>query len=356
MKVLPAGLTLALFLVLNAVPDGPAMASHGGPWHVVQRVSVASDGAQGNGDSFDNSISADGRYIAFASRASNLVAGDTNGKQDIFVHDRLTGQTTRVSVASDGAQGNGDSGQPVISADGRFVAFYSSASNLVPGDTNGVEDVFVHDRLTGQTTRVSVASDGAQGNGPSWGPSISADGRFVAFESRASNLVPGDTNGTTDVFVHDRHTGQTMRVSVASDGREGNSYSWLARISADGRFVVFTSDASNLVAGDTNGTWDVFVHDRLTGQTTMVSVASDGTPGNGRSIGVSISGDGRFVAFMSEASNLVAGDTNGTWDVFVAAAVEAMWRPWMLSRSCAIWLGFPSCNRSRAPTSASPYR
>ena len=233
------------------------------------------------------------------------------------MHDRQTGQTTRVSVASDGAQGNGDSGQPVISADGRFVAFYSSASNLVPGDTNGVEDVFVHDRLTGQTARVSVASDGAQGNGPSWGPSISADGRFVAFESRASNLVPGDTNDTTDVFVHDRLTGQTTRVSVASDGREGNSYSWLARISADGRFVVFTSDASNLVPGDTNGTWDVFVHDRQTGQTTMVSVASDGTPGNGRSIGVSISGDGRFVAFESEASNLVAGDTNGTWDVFV---------------------------------------
>jgi Tol biopolymer transport system component len=293
------------------------MASHGGSWHVVARVSVASDGTQGNGDSFDGSISADGRYVAFASKASNLVAGDTNGKQDIFVQDRQTGQTTRVSVASDGAQGNGDSGQPVISADGRFVAFYSSASNLVPGDTNGVEDVFVHDRLTGQTTRVSVASDGAQGNGPSWGPSISGDGRFVAFESRASNLVPGDTNDTTDVFVHDRLTGQTMRVSVASDGREGNSYSWLARISADGRFVVFTSDASNLVPGDTNGTWDVFVHDRQTGQTTMVSVAPDGTPGNGRSIGVSISGDGRFVAFMSEASNLVAGDTNGTWDVFV---------------------------------------
>jgi len=317
MKALPAGLALALFLVLSAAPDGPAMASHGGSWHVVQRVSVASDGAQGNGDSFGGSISGDGRYIAFESRASNLVAGDTNGKQDIFVHDRQTGQTTRVSVASDGAQGNGDSGQAVISADGRFVGFYSLASNLVPGDTNGVEDVFVHDRLTGQTTRVSVASDGTQGNGPSWGPSISADGRFVAFESRASNLVPGDTNDTTDVFVHDRLTGQTMRVSVASDGREGNSYSWLARISADGRFVVFTSDASNLVPGDTNGTWDVFVHDRQTGQTTMVSVASDGTPGNGRSIGVSISGDGRFVAFESEASNLVAGDTNGTWDVFV---------------------------------------
>ena len=193
MKVLPAGLTLALFLVLNAVPDGRAMASHDGPWHVIQRVSVASSGVQGNGRSCCPSISADGRFVAFASEASNLVPGDTNGAWDVFVYDRQTGEITRVSVASDGAQGNGDSGGPAISADGRFVAFYSSASNLVPGDTNGVEDVFVHDRLTGQTTRVSVASDGAQGNDLSWQPSISADGRFVAFASRASNLVPGDT-------------------------------------------------------------------------------------------------------------------------------------------------------------------
>jgi len=317
MKVLPAGLTLALFLVLNAVPDGRAMASHDGPWHVIQRVSVASSGVQGNGRSCCPSISADGRFVAFASEASNLVPGDTNGAWDVFVYDRQTGEITRVSVASDGAQGNGDSGGPAISADGRFVAFYSSASNLVPGDTNGVEDVFVHDRLTGQTTRVSVASDGAQGNDLSWQPSISADGRFVAFASRASNLVPGDTNGTWDVFVHDRLTGQTTRVSVASDGKEGNGFSFLPLISADGRFVAFTSEASNLAPGDTNPWWDVFVHDRLTGQTTMVSVASDGTPGNGASIGTSISGDGRFVAFSSSASNLAPGDTNGVIDVFV---------------------------------------
>jgi archaellum component FlaF (FlaF/FlaG flagellin family) len=129
------------------------------------------------------------------------VPGDTNGTWDVFVHDRVTGQTTRVSVASDGTQGNGHSGSPSISADGRYVAFSSSASNLVPGDTNGRGDVFVHDRLTGQTTRVSVASDGTQGNGDSWWPSISADGRYVAFASEASNLVPGDTNGTWDVFV-----------------------------------------------------------------------------------------------------------------------------------------------------------
>jgi Tol biopolymer transport system component len=281
------------------------------------RVSVASDGTEGNGHSESPSISADGRYVAFASYASNLVPGDTNGVMDVFVHDRLTGQTTRVSVASDGTQGNGESRYPSISADGRYVAFMSYASNLVPGDTNGVMDVFVHDRLTGQTTRVSVASDGTQGNGDSVSPSISADGRYVAFMSYAYNLVPGDTNGKADVFVHDRLTGQTTRVSVASDGTQGNDGSGGASISANGRYVAFVSGASNLVPGDTNGVDDVFVHDRLTGQTTRVSVASDGTQGNGDSWWPSISADGRYVAFMSWASNLVPGDTNGTWDVFV---------------------------------------
>jgi Tol biopolymer transport system component len=281
------------------------------------RVSVASDGAQGNSGSWCPSISADGRYVAFQSYASNLVPGDTNGVLDVFVHDRLTGQTTRVSVASDGTQGNGDSGCPSISADGRYVAFASLASNLVPGDTNGTWDVFVHDRLTGQTTRVSVASDGAQGNSGSWCPSISADGRYVAFQSYASNLVPGDTNGVLDVFVHDRLTGQTTRVSVASDGAQGNGDSECPSISADGRYVAFQSYASNLVPGDTNLVRDIFVHDRLTGQTTRVSVASDGTQGNDHSRFPSISADGRYVAFASLASNLVPGDTNGKQDIFV---------------------------------------
>jgi len=135
------------------------------------------------------------------------------------------GDTTRVSVASDGAQGNDYSYSPSISADGRYVAFDSSASNLVSGDTNGARDVFVHDRQGGGTTRVSVTSDGAQGGTGSWNPSISADGRYVAFYSGASNLVSGDTNGTDDVFVHDGQTGQTTRISVASDGSQGNNHS-----------------------------------------------------------------------------------------------------------------------------------
>jgi hypothetical protein len=173
------------------------------------RVSVASDGTQGDGGSLSATISADGRYVAFWSVAGNLVSGDTNGKRDVFVHDRQTGQTTRVSVASDGGQGNSSSQDSSISADGRYVAFDSNAHNLVPDDTNYSYDVFVHDCQTGQTSRVSVASDGTQGNRYSTDPSISADGRHVAFDSRASNLVPGDTNENEDIFVHDRGSAES---------------------------------------------------------------------------------------------------------------------------------------------------
>ena len=322
------------------------------------RVSVASDGTEGNQDSWWASISADGRYVAFGAMANNLVSGDTNGQNDVFVHDRQTKETTRVSVASNGTEGNGNSQisriPPSISADGRFVTFISEASNLVSGDTNGQNDVFVHDRQTKETTRVSVASDGAEGNLNSWSPSISADGRYVAFESSAENLTDDDHNGWNDIFVHDQQTGKTTRVSTASDGTEGNSYSSDCSISADGRFVAFLSRASNLVNGDTNdrvdvfihdrqtgqttrvseyssypslsadgryvafeSSEDVFVHDRQTGQTTKVSVASDGTEGDNASSSPSISADGRFVAFWSKASNLVSNGTNDRVDVFV---------------------------------------
>jgi Tol biopolymer transport system component len=288
------------------------------------RVSIASDGTQGNANSSNSpSISADGRYVAFPSNASNLVAGDTNGRSDIFVRDRQANTTTRVSVASDGTQGNGSSAFPSISADGRYVAFVSYASNLVPGDTNGVWDIFVRDRQANTTTRVSVASDGTQGNDSSYtSPSISADGRYVAFLSFASNLVPGDTNATIDVFVRDRQTDTTTRVSLATDGTQGNSASGWPSISADGRYVAFQSAASNLVPGDTNGVSDVFVRDRQTDTTTRVNLATDGTQGNGDIIYPSISADGRYVAFESSASNLVPGDTNGVEDVFVATLAQ----------------------------------
>ncbi|MBN1449895.1 MAG: PD40 domain-containing protein [Anaerolineales bacterium] len=283
------------------------------------RVSVASNGSQGDEESFNPSISSDGRYVAFVSGASNLVNGDTNGSSDIFVHDRQTGQTTRVSVASDGTQGNSLSDNPTISADGRFIAFTSNARNLVSGDTTG-DDVFVHDRQTGETTRVSVASDGTEGNNTSFTSFtqfISADGRYVTFCSYANNLVDGDTNGWADVFVHDRQTGQTTRVSVTSDGIQGDGNSYEASISADGRYVAFNSYASNLVTGDTNGKQDIFVHDRQTGQTTRVSVTSDGTQGDDTSESPAISSDGRYITFSSLARNLASWDTNNTYDVFI---------------------------------------
>jgi Tol biopolymer transport system component len=281
------------------------------------RVSVSSAGAEGNNNSGSTSISADGRYVAFDSGASNLVPGDTNGRSDVFVHDRQTAATTRVSVSSAAAQGNDHSYAPSISADGRYVAFYSHATNLVPGDTNATHDVFVHDRQTAATTRVSVSSAGAQANGGSDKPSISADGRYVAFESQASNLVAGDTNATEDVFVHDRQTGTTTRVSVSSAGAQGDGHSNAPSISADGRYVAFHSGATNLVPTDTNNWYDVFVHDRQSGTTTRVSVSSAGGQGNGTSRWASISADGRYVAFNSSASNLVPGDTNDAYDVFV---------------------------------------
>ena len=195
-----------------------------------------SAGVEGNNNSYIPSISADGRFVAFASYSGNLVAGDGNLSLDVFIRDRISGQTTRVSVSSAGVEGNNDSDAPSISADGRYVAFSSDATNLVPGDTNLSTDVFVHDRdVSGsgifdtpgniRTTRVSVDSAGTQGNSDSYSPSISADGRYVAFASGATNLVSGDMNGFDDIFVRDRLTSVTTRVSVSTAGIEGDGSS-----------------------------------------------------------------------------------------------------------------------------------
>jgi Tol biopolymer transport system component len=283
------------------------------------RVSVGSSGAQADGDSrFSASLSADGRFEAFISGASNLVPGDVGSNLDAFARNRLTGTTERVSVNSGGTEGDWDTFGPLsISAEGRFVVFASGATNLVAGDTNNVWDIFVRDRQLGTTERVSTDSAGAQGNLGSGDPWISADGRFVAFDSGATNLVPGDTNGVSDVFVHDRQTGQTRRVSVDSAGGQGNAYSAARSISADGRYVAFSSNASNLVSGDINGVLDVFVRDRLMGTTELVSISSAGVQGTLPSSSGYLSADGRYVAFVSDSSNLVAGDTNGCGDVFV---------------------------------------
>jgi Tol biopolymer transport system component len=282
-----------------------------------ERVSVGPGGGQGNDWSSSPTLSADGRFVAFYAEATNLVPGDTNNQWDVFVRDRRTGKTERVSLGPSGVQSNGSNYAPVLSADGRFVAFYSDASNLVPGDTNGEADVFVHDRRTGKTERVSVGPGGGQGNGESFSPSLSADGRFVAFQSYATNLVPGDTNNTSDVFVRDRGTGTTERVSVGPGGVQADGTSFDTELSADGRFVAFASDASNLVSDDTNGMNDVFVHDRQTRKTERVSVGQRSVQGNRGSIDPALSADGRVAAFYSSADNLVQGDTNSEADVFV---------------------------------------
>jgi Tol biopolymer transport system component len=283
----------------------------------VERVSVSSSGAQANGTSYNPSISADGRYVTFHSNASNLVPGDSNGKDDVFLHDRLTGSTGRVSVTYRGEQVWEHSQQPVLSADGRFIAFQSWASGLVPGDTNIFSDVFVRDLTTGALQRVSVSSTGAEGNADSLIARISAHGRFVAFSSFADNLVPGDTNGCSDVFVHDRSTGSVTRISVDSAGVQGNQNSSANWINADGRLVLFSSRADNLVPGDTNGTEDIFLRDTWSGTTERISVGPGGVEGDGHSHGGDMTPDGRYVAFYSWASNLVPGDLNGITDAFV---------------------------------------
>jgi Tol biopolymer transport system component len=311
-------LALVLALVLNVGPPAAAAPGVLSSTGITTRVSVASDGTEANLFSSGVDISADGRYVAFESEATNLVAGDTNNRQDIFVHDRLTGETTRVSVATDGTQANNPSYLPSISDDGRYVAFYSIATNLVPDDTNGRSDVFVHDRQTGETTRVSVATGGTQGDLPSSFPSISGDGRYVVFQSSATNLVDDDTNGHLDIFLHDRQTHETTRISKGPLGVQTDDWSTHAVISSDASTIAYLSRASNLVPGDTNGADDIFVYDRETGTTRRASVATGGAQANGQSLGrPGLSADGRYVTFVSLATNLVPLDTNSHSDIFV---------------------------------------
>lgn len=336
------------------------------------RVSVDSGGGQANSRSYVHSMSSDGRLVAFSSLASNLVAADTNGAEDVFLHDRQTGITERISIATSGVQGNDASDEPSLSGDGKFIAFRSAATNLVVGDSNGVRDIFVRDIQAGATSRVSVSSSGSQlddesdapamssdgrfvsfmsiatnltcGNGvwnvhvrdlqtsiteivsaaiipcsdsDSGRPSISADGRYIAFESHASDLVHGDSNGCYDVFVRDRQTAMTERISLDSSGAQANGASYEASISGDGRYIAFSSVATNLAPGDTNNASDVFLRDRQTGITRRVSVDTNSTQALGASDAPLLTADGHLVLFRSAASNLVAGDTNGAMDIFM---------------------------------------
>ena len=337
----------------------------------IERVNVSTGGTQADSGGSECSISANGRFVAFHSDATNLVAADTNGCSDVFVRDRLTGSTVRVSVAADLTEADGASFCPYISANGRYVAFDSQATNLSPNDVSAHQDVFVHDRETNAIVVASLGMSGQGGDGPSCGgpvsddgryavfttyatnmesppvewihvyyrdtqaaqtcrvttdiisievfdyPGMSSDGRYIAFYSEATTQVTGDTNGCADAFVYDRQTGTSTRVSVDSAGVEGNGLCNEVEISAGGRYVVFNSAASNLVAGDTNGQMDIYVHDTQSGQTTRASLADDGSEPNSGSGSGSVSSDGRYVCFRSAATNLVPGDTNGKVDIFV---------------------------------------
>ena len=256
-------------------------------------------------------ISADGRYVAFESSANTLVQSDTNDITDIFVYDRQVGQTSRVSITSAGVEGDSGSTSAAISGDGRYVAFQSQAQNLVAADTNNAGDIFVHDRQTGQTTRVSVSSSGAEAQGASNDPAISADGRFVVFVSDAANLVAGNTGGYRNIFLHDRQTSQTTRISAGFGSVTVNGDSDSPAISGDGSTIVFRSDATNLLAAgsDTNSAGDIFAYDRLTGKISRVSVTSGGAQAQGESTSPAIAADGSAIVFASNADNLTATNT-----------------------------------------------
>ena len=284
----------------------------------IERVTVASSGTQANGPSYRPSLSADGRYVAFESAATNLVAGDTNHHTDIFVRDR-TAQTTVVASVGSGGLSNGESQFARISSDGTIVGFASSASNLVAGDTNGFVDIFVRDLVASTTVCASVGPSGALGNGDSGYPSLASGGGAIAFYSHASNLDPNDKNIFADAFVHDLASGTTTRVSVSSSGAGGNSDSWAGAIavSADGNVVAFESGAYNLVPNDNNHRGDVFVRDVAAGTTELASVATDGTQGDQDSQLPYISDDGARVVFVSASKQLVSSKTTGYVSAFL---------------------------------------
>lgn len=375
-------LIVALALFVSAVSpilyDGKDMKAEASVPFVNELITIDSSGVQSNGYTPSDSpvsISKDGRYVSFTSTATNLVANDTNAKLDIFVRDRVSGSTVRASTDTSGAQANNSSSESRISANGRYVVFVSSATNLVAGDTNAKNDLFVKDLQSGNTSLVSVSTAGALGNYHSgvYEFDISADGRFIVFDSTATNLVSGDNNGAADIFVRDTILNTTIRLSVSDTGTEGNSFSYKPSISCDGSIVAYISYASNLISGDTNGNYDLIVVDRVGGHRIInasiasvtggsygkpdvscdgstvsflstatdlvagdtnaktdiftysinassfegVSVDSSGSQGNGHADGGVLSNDGRYVAFISNASNMVTGDTNAKADAFI---------------------------------------
>ncbi|MCP4356893.1 MAG: hypothetical protein GY796_02610, partial [Chloroflexi bacterium] len=306
----------------NASPTEPAA--------FTMRVSTHADGTEGDNDSTTPAMTADGKFIAFTSSASNLTAVATNGNGHIFVKDMQSGNVSLASLSTAAIEGNNNSADPTITANGQYIAFESTATNLVTNTVTLWNDVFVHDTVGMTTTLVSIASDGTPGNAISENPTISADGRYVAFQSNATNLATGDLSHL-DVFVHDRDTDEdgvfdepgavaTRRVSQTASGIPANAASTHPAMSADGRLIVFTSSANNLVTGDSNNSADIFLYDRDADadgifdeigevSVVLISFGVDGLPADNFSMQPAISPDGRQVAFESWASNLIVGGT-----------------------------------------------
>ncbi|MBL8862759.1 MAG: PD40 domain-containing protein [Planctomycetes bacterium] len=291
-----------------------------------------------NGMSTNPDVSDDGRYVAFQSAFTNLDPADTNGFTDIYVYDRLAGTTELVSITANGVQGDSGSTRPSISGDGRYVAFSTGATTFHPADVNGLNDIFVKDRLTGALTLVSARPEGMPGNGFSDRPSISADGRFVAFESRSTDLGPPHhpMYAGFDVYVRDLLTSTTTAVDRTIFGAPPMYDCLNARLSADGRFVAFDSQNLNLVIGDTNNSNDVFLHDRRTGQTRRVNLSNADQQSTNYSGVPAISADGTRVAFISWSADLVPDDTNDRIDVYV--------------RTCPLPVGMAFCSGDGSAT------
>lgn len=310
--------TLAMSLVVLA-PMGAAatrIAPNPAPLGTTERVSVATDGAQGDDASEEARISANGQFVVFRSAATDFAPGDVMNKSDIFLRDLESGQTELISANPLGDPANGHSVDPDVSADGRYVVFSSEAEDVVPGDINMVYDIFLRDRQNGTTIRISEGA--AEADAASLAPVISDDGAYVAFASWATNLVAGDTNNTSDIFLYEVGTGALTRLSVGFEGAEPDDGSYVPAIDYDGSKVAFESEATNLVDVDNNGVRDIFVCETSDGSIDLVSHGADGAQAAGESYGAAISADGARVAFSSIAANLVEGDEGGYWDVFVA--------------------------------------
>ncbi|HEX9697102.1 MAG TPA: hypothetical protein VGB64_12425 [Actinomycetota bacterium] len=315
--------TLAALLQLSHAAVAVADEMRANPHPNTRVISMSETGRPADGPSFDSVIAGSGTVVAFASRAANLSAGDDNDRADVFARDLTSGSLELISRSSGGEIGDDDSSLPSLSYDGRYIAFHSFASNLVPGF--GWGSIYLHDRATGVKTPVTKGPHGHPADGVSGNPTVSGDGNYVVFYSRASNLVHADTNGVSDTFVYDVRSDIVERVSISTTGAQANGPShpaWFhASISTDGRFVAYISSASNLVLGDDPGTWDAFIYDRHT-QTTRRISERDGVRIAGSSRNVAISPDGTVAAIVQEwpairAEHIGIGVTNPNADILV---------------------------------------